>query len=97
MPEDFLLSARFLAWYTSAMFAVGVFLLLLVSVARGADLLLFTLQTIMAVLAVVFAVFGMVLRSVRRDHWLNQSLAVRGLLAFAALFSTLLMLASVVG
>jgi hypothetical protein len=93
--EDLLLSARFLAWYTSAMFAIETLLLSLVSVAPGAESRFLILQGIPATLVVVFAVIGVILRWLPQDHWFNRSLVVRGVLVFAALSSTLLLVAIV--
>jgi hypothetical protein len=89
------MSARSIAWYTSAMFAAGTFLVLLVSVAPGAEFYFFILQSILAAFAVFFAAIGVVLGWLPQDHWFNRSPAVRGVLVFAALCGTLLLLASV--
>jgi hypothetical protein len=88
------MSARFLAWYTSAVFVVGTFLSLLVSVAPQARFIFLMVQGIVAALAVVFAVIGVVLARLPQNHWFNRSPAVRGMLVFAALCSTFLLLAS---
>jgi hypothetical protein len=77
------------------MFAVGTFLLLVVSVAPGAESRFLILQGILAAFAVVFAVIGAVLAWLPQDHLVNRSLAVRGVLVFAALSGTLLLVASV--
>ena len=79
------------------MFGVGTFLLLFISVAPGAESRFLILQGILAAFAVVFAVVGVVLRWLPQEHWFNQSLALRGVLVFAALFGTLVVVVASVG
>jgi hypothetical protein len=85
------MSARFLVWYTSALFALDAFLFLFISVAPGAELGFLILQLIFAGFAVVFAVIGVTLRRLPQDHWFNRSSVVRSVLVLTALCGTFLL------
>jgi hypothetical protein len=89
------MSARFLAWYTSAIFAGETLLLSLISIVPEAESRFLILQGVIAAFAVVFAMIGAVLLRLPQNHWCNRSLAVRGVLVFAALCATLLLLTNV--
>lgn len=89
------MATRFLAWYSSTMFAVGTFLSLFVSISREAQYHFLILQAILAVLALVFAVIGVVLQWLPRHHWLNRSIGVRSVLVITAVSGSLFLMAVV--
>jgi hypothetical protein len=89
------MSARFLAWNTSVLFAIGSLLLLFVSVGPGAEFRFLIPQVVLGTAAVVFAVIGMVLARLTQEHWCNRSSIVRGVLSVAAVVATMLLSSSV--
>jgi hypothetical protein len=95
MPKKPVMSARFLAWYTSGVLAIGTLLLLFVSVAPGAEIRFWTLQVVLAALAFVFALLGVVLAWLPRAHWCNRSSTMRGVLSVAAVVASILLALSV--
>lgn len=91
------MAARFLAWYTCGVLSCTSLLLLLVSVAPGAESRIAALQAILGGAALSFAAVGIVLTRLPREHWCNRSFAVRCLLSVAAAISSMLAAVSVVG
>lgn len=85
------MSARFLAWYTSGVLAIGTLLLLFVSVAPGAEIRFWTLQVVLGASAFVFAVLGVALGWLSPTHWCNRSLTVRCVLSVAAVVASMLL------
>jgi hypothetical protein len=79
--------ARFLAWLTSGVLALASLLMLLVSAAPGAEARFAALHATLTAAALFFALIGMVLTGLPRDHWGNRSFAARCLLSLAAVSS----------
>ena len=88
------MSARFLAWYTFVMLALATFLLLCVSVGPDAVNFFAVLHASVAGAACLFAVFGIVLTWLPREHWCQRSLVVRGSLWMFAVVASLALLTS---
>jgi hypothetical protein len=89
------MSARFLAWYTCGVLALASALLSLVSVAPSAEARFAALQAVLGGAALGFAAVGAILSRLPREHWANQSFAVRCLLSAAAIVSSLVVVISI--
>jgi hypothetical protein len=89
------MSARFLAWYTSVLLAFGSVVASAITVEPGGEGEIRTIMAVLAGAAGVFAVVGVVLCSLPRDHRANRSKTVQSVLSGVALVATLMVFAVV--
>jgi hypothetical protein len=84
-----MISARFLARYTCAALALTYLLMLLATVAPGAESHFAVLQRSVGGSAVFFAVAGLVLGCLPGEQWVSKSPGLRRVLIAAAVLATL--------
>jgi hypothetical protein len=83
--------ARFLAWYTSGALALACLFLSAATVLPGHESGWWTFLLVIGAAAATFAVIGIVLCWLPKEHWCNRSRTVRVVLSVAAVLATLLM------
>ncbi|MBA4062973.1 MAG: hypothetical protein C0501_04555 [Isosphaera sp.] len=86
------MSARFLAWYTCGALAFVLLLSTAISVHPDFETGFRVIQLAVGASAAAFAVIGIVLGQLPREHWCNRSRTVRVALSITAVIASLLLL-----
>jgi hypothetical protein len=89
------MSARLLAWYTTLALGIATLLASAITWAPGHEVAAVAVVAVLGAASLLFAGLAILLTTLPREHWCNQSGAVRIGLAVPALFVSLLFFLSV--